>query len=415
MPIEIKFYHTLAAGLTCAALLSGCAGAHQRRAARLPAWPQNWPRPFMNRAEPQPEYQPVPADPSGSPYAPNSPRGLYVPSGPAPDSKLGLPVPPPLPPGDDGPAPVPEAQGEPQPEALPLPIPPSADDMDVSYNGQRGRPPVVAPAPPPEPLPAYTPRVAELTEPFDRRRQPVSLQTPEADLDPEPVTEAEPLAPQAERTPVEAFPQPRLSTEDISRGPGHTPPLEDEEELPQSVDPSAHQRPSALPGPLPRLREPDDAELAFPGGHKQMSGVRGGRSSKVETATPRLVVNNFRLTRDARPDSSEKIVTAESIRRGQSVVVQTEVRGLGTIQRNGEAITRVTCHVEIRDSIHRVLYRSDRQTAAEVHSNQKPTRQLQHWLNIPARIQTGNLTLQFHIQDDVTRQSTLVEMPITVR
>ena len=185
--------------------------------------------------------------------------------------------------------------------------------------------------------------------------------------------------------------------------------------MPQSVDPSAHRRQADLPGPLPRLRDPDESELAFPGVHKQMSGVRGGRSGKVETATPRLRVTNFRLTRDARSDSESGVVAADSLKRGQNIVVQTDVRGLGMIQRNGDSITRVTCHVEIRDSINRVLYRSDRQTSSEVNPNLKPNRELQKWLNIPARFQTGNLTLQFHVQDEVSHQSTIVEMPITIR
>ena len=275
-----KFYHSLIAGLACAALLSGCARGHGSRAprARMNVWPEAWPQPFWNRSDSQPDYQPVPADPSGSPYPPNSPRGLYVPSGPAPGSKLGLPVPPPLPPSEgDEVIPAPEPASEPLPQAVPVPLPPDAEDEEVSLDARPARrPEEVVPPPPPEPLAMETPRVAERIEQFDRRRQLVDLQTPEA------VQDDVPFIRNAERSPVDSFPQPRLESEDLERSPGHTPAMEDDEEdaSASEVDRSGHRR-SALPGPLPVLRDPEESNLAFPGVNKQMSAVGRTRRAAI--------------------------------------------------------------------------------------------------------------------------------------
>lgn len=403
-----KYYHSLIAGLACAALLTGCAAGRGGRAprARMNVWPEAWPQPFWNRTGAQPDYQPVPADPSGSPYSPNSPRGLYVPSGPAPESKLGLPVPPPLPPGGSDVGPVPEAE-----EALPLPIPPAADEMDVSLDSRsNSRPPVVAPPPPPEPLATDLPRVAERTDTFDRRRQFVDLQTPEA------VSDDQPSARSMERSPVEAFPQPRLPNEDLDRGPGHTPPLEDDDEPSSNgVDPSAHRSSTKLPGPLPRLRDIDESGLAFPGVNKQMSAVGRARSAKVEAAVSRLSVREFQLTRDVRSGSEASIISAQDLRRGQHLVVQTELDGLEKIERNGESITRITSHIELRDAQNKVAYHTDKQSAAEVNQVSRDSRHLSQWLTIPARLRAGNYLLQLYVLDDTAKQTVTVEMPVTIR
>ncbi len=413
MLFRMKFYHPLVVGLACAVLLSGCAGGQGRRASRsrMNVWPEAWPQPFWNRSQPEAEYQPVPADPSGSPYAPNSPRGLYVPARPAPGSKLGLPVPPPLPPGEEDagptPAPVPES------EALPVPIPPAADETeaDVSLDARpERRPPVIAPPPPAEPFPNDLPRVAERDDVFDRRRQLVDLQTPEAESDDQPAIG------NLERSPVEAFPQPRQANEGLERGPGHTPPLEeDDEPMPARVDPSAHRKSTALPGPLPRLRDPDDSDLGFPGVNKQMSGVSRTRSPKVDAAVSRLSVRGFQLTRDARSGDEASIISAQDLRRGQHLVVQTELDGLEKIGRNGDSITRITSYVELRDVQNQVAYHTGKQSAAEVNQVSKDSRHLTQWLTIPARLKAGNYTLKLHVQDDVARQTVVVDMPVTIR
>lgn len=410
MLIRRKIYHSLIAGLSCAALLTGCAAGHGGRAprARINVWPEAWPQPFWNRPQAQPDYQPVPADPSGSPYSPNSPRGLYVPTRPAPESKLGLPVPPPLPPGGNEESPVPGAEAE---EALPLPIPPAADELDVSEDSKSAsRPPVVAPPPPPEPLTGDLPRVAERTDTFDRRRQLVDLQTPEAVSDDQPSTHG------MERSPVEAFPQPRLSDEDLDRGPGHTPPIEDDDEsLPTGVDPSAHRPSTALPGPLPRLRDPEESDLGFPGVNKQMSGVGRTRSPKVDAAVSRLSVREFQLTRDVRSGNGASIINAQDLRRGQHLVVQTDLYGLEKIERNGDTITRITSHIELRDAQNKVAYHTDKLTSSEVNHVARESRHLSQWLSIPGRLRAGNYMLQLYVKDDTAKQTVTVEMPVTIR
>ncbi|MDB5338383.1 MAG: hypothetical protein JWN70_4002 [Planctomycetaceae bacterium] len=402
-----KYYHSLIAGLACAALLTGCAAGRGGRAprARMNVWPEAWPQPFWNRTEAQPDYQPIPADPSGSPYSPNSPRGLYVPSGPAPESKLGLPVPPPLPPGRANESPAPEE------EAVPLPIPPAAEEMDVSLESRSStRPPVVAPPPPPEPLATPLPRVAERTDEFDRRRQFVDLQTPEVVSDDQPSTRS------MERSPVEAFPRPRLSNENLDRGPGHTPAIEDDDEsLPNGVDRSAHRPSTKLPGPLPRLRDPEESDLGFPGVNKQMSGVGRTRSPKVDAAVSRLSVREFQLTRDARSGDEASVISAQDLRRGQHLVVQTELDGLEKIERNGDSITRTTSHIELRDAQNKVAYHTDKQSAAEVNQVSRDSRHLSQWLSIPARLKAGNYTLLLYVHDDVAKQTVTVEMPVTIR
>jgi hypothetical protein len=406
MLLRSKFCHSVITGLAFAALLSGCAAGQNRRAQRTRIWPEAWPQPFWNRTEAQPEYQPVPADPSGSPYQPNSPRGLYVPSGPAPESKLGLPVPPPLPPGGDEPRPAPE----PETERLPVPIPPDGDEIDVSLDARSGRrPAVIAPPPPPE-LNEIPPRMAERTENFDRRRQLVDLQTPEADLDDQPVNR------NLERSPVDTFPQPRPATDGLERGPGHTPALDgDEEQLPTGVDPSAHRPATGLPGPLPRLREPEESDLSFPGVNKQMSGVGRTRSPKLDVAAAHLSVRGFQLTRDVRSGSEASIISAQDLRRGQHLVVQTELDGLEKIERNGDSITRITSHVELRDAQNKVVYHTDKQSAAEVNQASRVSRHLNQWLTIPSRLKAGNYSLQLIVQDEVARQTVTVEMAVTIR
>ncbi len=412
MLFRTKYCHSLIAGLASAALLTGCAAGHGGRAprARINVWPEAWPQPFWNRNEAQPEYQPVPADPSGSPYAPNSPRGLYVPSGPAPESKLGLPVPPPLPPGsnDAGPAPGPAVDEE---EALPVPIPPAADELDDSLDSKSAsRPPVIAPPPPPEPLAAEVPRVAERTDTFDRRRQLVDLQTPEAVSDDQPSTRS------MERSPVEAFPQPRQSDEDLERGPGHTPPIEDDDEsLPTSVAPSAHRPSTKLPGPLPQLRDPEESDLAFPGVNKQMSGIGRTRVSNVDAAVSRLSVREFELTRDVRSGNGASVINAQDLRRGQHLVVQTDLYGLEKIERNGDTITRITSHIEVRDAQNKIAYHTDKLTSAEVNQVVRESRHLSQWLSIPDRLRAGNYMLQLYVKDETAKQTVTVEMPVTIR
>lgn len=419
MLFRTRFYRALAAGLACAALLTGCAAGQGRRAhrPRVNLWPDAWPRPFLDRSQPQPEYQPIPADPSGSPYQPSSPRNLYVPSGPAPDSKLGLPVPPPLPPGGGDAGPVPDDQSE----VLPQPIPPAAEDMDVSLDVRSTRRPgVIAPPPPPEPLPQDFPRVAERTNDYDRRRQPVDLQVPEADfeseLDAEFPLDNVPPTPNLGRSPVEAFPQPRQTNGGLQRGPSHTPPIEDgDEPLPSGVDPSSHRPQSGVPGPLPILRDPDEGGLTFPGVNQQMSGVGRAGVAKVDAAVSRISVRGFRLTRDARSDGDAAVVDARSLRRGQHLVVQTELDGLEKIQRNGDSITRITCHIEIRNVQNKVCFRGDKQSSSEVNPARPDSRHLNQWVTIPARLNPGTYTLQLHVQDDIARQTTVVEMPVEVQ
>lgn len=409
MLFRTKFYHPLIAGLVCATLLSGCAAGQGRRASRnrVNVWPEAWPQPFWNRSEPQSDYQPVPADPSGSPYLPNSPRGLYVPSRPAPGSKLGLPVPPPLPPGSDesGPTPAPASDIE------ALPIQPDTDEADVSLDDRPARrPSVIAPPPPAEPLAVDLPRVAERTDVDDRRRQLVDLQTPEAESDELPATR------NPGRSPVETFPQPRETNPDLERGPGHTPLLEDDDEsLSEGVDRSAHRRSSGLPGPLPLLRDPDDSGLGFPGVNKQMSGISRPRGTKVDTAVSRLTVHGFQLTRDARSADEASVISAQDLRRGQHIVVQTNLEGLEKIGRNGESITRITSYVELRDVQNQMAYRTDKQSAAEVNPVPQDSRHLTQWLTIPARLKAGNYSLLLHVRDDVARQTVVVEMPVTIR
>lgn len=405
-------YGSLIAGLACAALLSGCANGHGRRAprARLNVWPEAWPQPFWNRTESQPGYQPVPADPSGSPYPPNSPRGLYVPSGPAPGSKLGLPVPPPLPPSGEEETPAPAPAEEPLPQAVPVPIPPDAADEDVSLDSNPTlRREEVVPPPPPEPLAIPTPQVAERTEIFDRRRQLVDLQTPEMIQDDAPFTRS------AERSPVDAFPQPRLENDSFDRSPRLSPDIEDDEDSPSSeVDRSSH-RPSSLPGPLPVLRDPDEPELAFPGVNKQMSAVGRPRSPKVDEAASRLTVRGFQLTRDVRAGNEASVISSQDVRRGQHLVVQTDLIGLERIGRNSDSITKITSHVELRDSQNEVVYRSDKQSAAEVTQVPRKVRHVVQWVTIPTRLKAGNYALQFHVRDDVAQQTTVVDMAVTIR
>ena len=441
MLIGKKFCRTVAAAMTCAALLTGCTAGqgHKIRLPKLNCWPQSWGRPSTLFSKPyqpaqpeyqpeyqqqaEPEYLPVPADPSGSPYSPNSPRGLYIPS-PAPGSKLGLPVPPPLPPGEVEASPAPEGLGVPEPEseALPGPIPPAAEDRDVSYDVRRPQRPTVAPPPPREPEDAaHAPRLAERTDRLDRRRQPVDLELPELESEPALPQEVFPDEPGPGRSPVEAFPKPRTNNENLERGPRHTPALEDTDEaLPMRVDPSAHrptaQRQGQLPGPLlPVLRDPPETDLAFPGGHRQMSGEQGGRFVKVDQAVSRLGVQRFCLTRDARSGDDAEVLSAKNLRRGQELVVQTDIVGLEKIQRSGELASRITCHAEICDTLGRVLHRTDKQHSTEVSQSAESARHVTLRMTIPSRLKAGEYVLQLHVQDNIARQVTVVEMPVAVR
>lgn len=443
MPIGIKFRRTLTAALASAALLTGCTAGHGHkiRLPRVNLWPQCWgqaptmfskPNPqvqpeYQQGYDPnaEPEYMPIPADPSGSPYPPNSPRGLYIPVTPAPGSKLGLPVPPPLPPGAVEESPTPEGVRVPEPEAesLPLPVPPAAEDMDVSYDERLPKRTVVAPPPPREPndaADAYAPRLAERTDPYDRNRQPVDLELPELESEAALTQEVFPDDPGLDRSPVEPFPKPRMSNDSLERGPGHTPALDQTDEaLPMGIDPSSH-RPAAqrqgLPGPtLPILRDPSDSDLAFPGGHRQMSGESIGGFVKLDRAISRLTVTQFRLTRSVRTGIDAAVISAKNVRRGVELAVQSDIEGLEKIQRNGELVSRITCHVEICDASNSVVYRTDKQSSAEVTRSSDSVRHVTHRLTLPARLKATDYVLQLHVRDDIARQVTVVEMPVTVR
>lgn len=232
MAFRSRFTHSLLAGLTCVGLISGCACDCGRRMKlpRLKVWPQNWAAPSWGPATSGPP-MPVPADPSGSPHQ-QSPRGPYLPSSPAPESKLGLPVPPPLPFGA-------EADEEaPRPEVLP----PPAEDLDVSFQNRPSRRSSDIPPPPPM-EDAELPRIAERTAALDRYHQPVSLEAPEVDYEPDSATEVPPEPLILRRSPSESFPQPNPTDDAPRRGDsGHSKPFDDEESdeelLPEPVNSS---------------------------------------------------------------------------------------------------------------------------------------------------------------------------------
>lgn len=424
MAFRNRFHHSLMAVLACLAMISGCCTSGQCRKVRMPRvqlWPQGWARPtWMPASDATP--LPVPADPSGSPYVPQSPRGLYVPSGPAPESKLGLPVPPPLPPRGRDAAPAPESLQDTDRQ----PLPPDAEDLDVSFQGRRGRPAVIAPQPPGEVEPSV-PRMAELPRSFERERQPVSLEAPEPEFEPDLATEIPPQPSILRRSPVDAFPQPQRTANDFSRGGGHTPPFDDieieesepdEEPLPELIDPSSHERGLILPKPVPDLGDADDIDAINPGVHRQTSAERSTRVTKsrdAERARLRLSVPSFRLTRDMRSGADAEVVSAQALQRGQNLVVQTELNGLKAVQRSGELVTRVSFHLEIRDARKQVLFATEKESSTETTHSTTESRQLTKWLAIPTALKPGDYVLQAHLKDVFSRQVTVVEMPVTIR
>ncbi len=411
MAFRIRFTHSLMAGLTGLALISGCCANGQCRKIRLPQchWPQNWARPSWMPSADGP-LMPIPADPSGSPYSPQSPRGLYVPSGPAPESKLGLPVPPPLQPAiEDEP---------PQPESLP----PDADDLDVSFQNRSSRRPTVIAPPPPEESQGYAPRVAERVDLHDRHRQPVVLGIPESEFQPSVSAELPRDSSTLRRSPVEAFPQPQQSGDGVGRGTGHTPPFDDtdseevdDEPLPEPLNSSGRRTPLSPPESLPELAEPEE-DLAFPGGvHRQASADRTSRSNRVERLNSNVTVQNFHLTQDARSGSDAEVISARSLKRGQKVVVRAELLGLTQVPHKEEVITRVTYHCELRDASNRVLFSTKKASSVETVRSPESSRKLLTWLAIPSELKAGKHMLQVHVLDNLSNRTTLIEMPVTVK
>lgn len=351
---------------------------------------------------------PVPADPSGSPYQ-QSPRGLYVPSGPAPESKLGLPVPPPLPFGTE------DDEEAPRPEALP----PNAEDLDVSFqNRPSPRSSVIPPPPPIEDTAA--PRIAERTAALDRYRQPVSLEAPEVDYEPDPAAELPPEPAILRRSPSDSFPQPNPTDDTPRRGDtGHSEPFDDEEAddelLPEPIDSSTRRRSTNLPGPVPVLVDPDESELTFPGVNRQTSAVQTARPKQVERLTTGLIVQNFLLTADARSGKDADVISAKSLKRGQKLVVQARIAGLKQVQKNGEPITRVTYFVEIRDAQDKVLSSTAKASSTEANKKNDASRQLSTWLSIPKSLKPGAYSLKVHLRDDLSRQTAVIDMPVRIQ
>lgn len=409
MAFRNKLARSVIAGLTCMGLLSGCASDHRRKV-KIP-WPPQWPQQWAHPTwKPQQGGKPLamPADPSGSPYGPSSPRELYVPSGPAPESTLGLPVPPPLPPSSTDASPSPER------------LPPAADDLDISFRNEAKRRPENVPPPPANPEDFDVPRVAERDLSYERYRQPVRLDAPEVDR----TTDGNsglPARSQLRRTPVEDLPS--LNSESgLDRRSGHTPPFESEdtddsasEEFPDDVERSDLQPTTNDKESLPLLRDPDETELNFPGVHKQTSANKDGKSPRVERAAAKLSVDSFRLTRDSRSDGETEIIQSKSLKRGQNLVVRTEVGGLKQIQRGGQTLTKVTFHFEIRDSKERVLFATAKATSAEPMHGDEQTRPLMRWLAIPSSLKPGKYVLQLHLQDVYSRQAAVVEMPVEIK
>lgn len=410
MALRNRITRSVFAGLACLGLLTGCAGGHQRkvRVPWPPQWPEHWARPsFKHQSEGPP--LPVPADPSGSPYGPQSPRGLYVPSGPAPESKLGLPVPPPLPPGGDEPAPAPGR------------LPPAPDDMDVSFQNDPQHRPEIVPPPPPNGASRDVPRIAERVDTYDRYRQPVRLAAPEID----PTAENTPEFPSSSsifrRSPVKAFPQMSELNQDLDRKSGHTPPFDDDEaddsesvELPDGVDSTRMNPAREEKESLPVLRDPDEAELTFPGVHKQTSADKTGKPARVERLATKLSIEKFHLTRDARPDAETEVIQSNSLKSGQNLVVRTQLNGLKKVQRGGQLVTRVTFHFEVRDAKNHMLFATPKATSTEPMHAEDATRTLAKWLAIPSALKPGKYILQMHLQDGFSRQTGVVEMPIEV-
>lgn len=373
-------------------------------------WPQNWARPTWMPSNEGPPL-PIPADPSGSPYQ-QAPRGLYVPSGPAPDSKLGLPLPPPpLPFGT-------ESEEGPQPESLP----PNADDLDVSFQNQPGRRPAVVPAPPVAQRHDEVPRVATRTDAFDRFRQPVRLETPEVDYEPDAATELPPEPAILRRSPNDSFPKPRATGDDLRRDTGHSAPFDDvedeetdEESLAEPIESSRHRRQSQLPGPVPVLADPDESDLTFPGVNRQTSAEQSSRSHRVERLNAELAVRSFLLTRDARSGRNADVISAKSLKRGQKLVVQARLEGLKQIEKKGEPITRVTYHVEIRDAKSKVVSSTPKASSSEANKASDSSRLLLTWLTIPETLKPGAYALQVHVRDDLSKQTTVIDMPVKVQ
>lgn len=273
-------------------------------------------------------------------------------------------------------------------------------------------------------------RIAELPRSFERERQPVSLDAPEAEFEPDVATEVPPQPSILRRSPVDAFPQPRQSVNDVRRGGrgGDTPLLDDieiedepatdsdEEPLPELIDPSSHERGIKLPRPVPDLG--DSNITTIPGVHRQTSAelLSGSAKSKdVIRLVSRLTVPSFRLTRDMRFGADAEVISAQGLQRGQNLVVQTELQGLKSVQRSGDLVTRVTFHLELRDERKHVLFATDKETSTEKSHSATETRQMTRWLAIPTALKPGDYVLQAHLKDVFSRQTAVVEMPVTIR
>src|SRR4029079_7951663 len=81
----------------------------------------------------------------------------------------------------------------------------------------------------------------------------------------------------------------RQSENDVRSRSGHSPPFEDlktdeprSEAAPETADPSGLRPQSNSPGSLPLLREPEDAELTFPGVHRQTNAEKVEKPARVE-------------------------------------------------------------------------------------------------------------------------------------
>lgn len=203
---------------------------------------------------------------------------------------------------------------------------------------------------------------------------------------------------------------------------GHTPPFDNpdaddsaSEEFPDDVERSDLQPTTSDKESLPLLRDPDETELNFPGVHKQTSANKDGKTLRVERAASKLTVDSFRLTRDSRPDDETELIQSKSLKRGQNLVVRTEVGGLKQIHRGGQTLTKVNFHFEIRDSKQRILFATAKATSAEPVHGDEQTRPLMRWLAIPSSLKPGKYVLQLHLQDTYSRQGAVVEMPIEIK
>ncbi|MDB5384807.1 MAG: hypothetical protein JWM11_453, partial [Planctomycetaceae bacterium] len=240
------------------------------------------------------------------------------------------------------------------------------------------------------------PRVAERPP---RDRQPVQLQTPELELN------AEPINPNSvNNDPFDD--EPRSQGGNSSSGP--VPDPNDDENLELS------------PVPPPPTLDPADSEIE-PQSSNQGADQDLGRSrlkhADVESGElpphsaqrgPRnrgvLRVVNLRLARNSRV-GPESAIDSETLHAGQKILVQGDLAGLNTAQSDGQYQTRICYHVELLATRENVVHKTERQFTGEFVRSRSGVTQVSQWLTVPPQLPPGTYRLRLRVQDEISQDA----------